>query len=946
MNLIKRIGDEVDENVDDVTKKASEGASKANNGAPNRARERNNDPTEAHADLFTGLGRLRNHEYSIAISQDVEPVKCPPRTIPHKIRDKVKEELARMEELGVIERVDKPTEWVNQMTVVHKPDGRVRICLDPRGLNTAIRREHFPMPTFEQVAARMAGAQVFSKFDATSGYWQLPLTEKSSYYTTFNSPFGRYRYKVMPFGISSASEIWQRAMTDEFGQLKGVEIVADDILVWGKDEKEHDARLEALLEKVKASGLKLNKAKSVIRKDRIEYVGHVISKDGVKPSDDRIKSILDLPYPTNKKEVETLLGMMTYLGKFIPNLSEITAPLRQLTQKNIAWHWEPEHADAVDALKKKITSAPTLKLYDAQKPVSMATDASNEGLGAVLMHDESYPIAYASRRVNDAERNYAAIEKEMSAILFACRKFHDYIFGQKVTIFTDHKPLIGIFSKPLHKLSPRLQRMRLHLMSYDIDLRWKPGKEMFVPDALSRLLPVSNSDFKSEQTHDIAIETVDCIMQMSAPRLEQFKVQTKRDPILQKISTFIRNGWPESKRDIPNNIRPYYSFRDELTEIDGLIMKGNRLVVPSCLQKDMLDVLHQSHLGIVKIKARARQVLFWPGMSAQIEDKVARCITCQTTRKAQQSEPLIPHPMPNRPWSKLGMDIFHLDGVNYLLVVDYYSKYPEIQMLTEMTSHKVISSLNEIFSRNGIPDTVISDNARQFVCSEFREFTKKWEIKHITSSPTYPQSNGQAERCVQTIKMLMKRAKMSGNDPMYALLEYRNTPMDGLRGFAPSQILNGRLLRSCIPVQSSLLCPQAIPPLQTELKERQRKHMANFNSRARPSSLSPLRTNQKVIFRAKPGTWQSGYITSTAQTPRSYNVKTEQREYRRNRKHIRPMPPSPSTSSAQSCSAPLSRQQRDQQNDQRSQRHETITLSKPTTTRSGRVSKPPERLQL
>eukprot|EP00057_Strongylocentrotus_purpuratus_P020155 XP_011674629.1 PREDICTED: uncharacterized protein LOC105443305 [Strongylocentrotus purpuratus] len=208
------------------------------------------DPLEIYDDLFAGLGRLRNHEYDITLRNDVNPVKCPPRTIPHKIRDKVRAEIERMEEIGVIERVTEPTDWVSQMTVVHKPDGRVRICLDPRGLNTAIRREHFPMPTFEQVSARMAGARVFSKFDATSGYWQLPLTKASSHYTTFNSPFGRYRYKVMPFGISSASEVWQRAMTDEFGQLDGVEIVADDILVWGKDTVQHDARLSALLEKV------------------------------------------------------------------------------------------------------------------------------------------------------------------------------------------------------------------------------------------------------------------------------------------------------------------------------------------------------------------------------------------------------------------------------------------------------------------------------------------------------------------------------------------------------------------------------------------------------------------------------------------------------------------------------------------------------------------------
>ena len=245
---------------------------------------------EKNEDLF-GLGRLRRHEYDIKLRNDVQPVKNPPRTIPHKLRDEIQKELQRMEQLGVIARVNEPTEWVNSMTYVRKPSGAVRICLDPRNLNEAIQREHYPMPTFEQVAARMPNASTFSKFDATSGYWQLPLTERSSVLTTFNTPFGRYRYKVLPFGVSSASEIWQRAMMEEFGQLEGVEVVADDVLVWGECKEQHDERLGKFFEKVRESGLKLNKAKSIVGTHRVEYVGHVISKEGIVPSPDRVESV-------------------------------------------------------------------------------------------------------------------------------------------------------------------------------------------------------------------------------------------------------------------------------------------------------------------------------------------------------------------------------------------------------------------------------------------------------------------------------------------------------------------------------------------------------------------------------------------------------------------------------------------------------------------------------
>ena len=671
----------------------------------------------------------------------------------------------------------------------------------------------------------------------------------------------------------------------------------------------------------------------------------MISCDGMKPSADRIHSIVELPYPTSKKEVETFLGMVTYLGKFIPNLSETTAPLRELTQKGVAWHWNHEHAQAVDKLKEMIISAPVLQLYDAAKPVALATDASNQGFGAVLMQSQDNPIAYASRRVTVAERNYAPIEKEMAAILFACNKFHDYVYGQKIRIYTDHKPLIGIFEKPLHKLSPRLQRMRLHLMAYDIQPHWKPGKEMFVPDALSRLLPTNSQRAHTEPNICVSIDTVDCAMHMSARRLEQFRTETKQDPALKAIAAFIRNGWPEKKDELPCEVTPYHSFRDELVEIDGLILKDCRLVVPRSLQYEMLDILHQSHLGIVKLKSRARQVFFWPGMNAQIEDKVARCSVCQTTRKAQQSEPLISHEIPERSWSKLGIDIFHLDGVNYLLVVDYYSKFPEVEVLPQMMAYHVISALKSIFARNGAPDMIVTDNARQFACSEFRQFTQEWEIDHHTLSPTYPQSNGQAERCVQTVKMLFKKAKLCKRDPMYALLEYRNTPLDGTSGYAPAQLLNGRLLRSRIPVSEKLLRPQNIPPIREHLMARQKNQREYFDRHARSEPLPALRTNQDVVFRAKDSTWRSGHVASAAETPRSYIIKTEQGEYRRNRKHIRPIPSSPSPPtppSQQSTRAAMPRHQ----HQPRSQRYQNITLTQPTTTRSGRVSSPPKRLDL
>ena len=925
---------------------------------------------EEYGELFEGLGRLKGHEYNILLKGNAQPKQNPPRTIPHKIRDKVKTELDRMETLGVIKPVSEPTDWVNSMTIVRKPDGAVRVCLDPRDLNEAIRREHFPMRTFEDVAARMPNAVLFSKFDATSGYWQLPLSNESSLLTTFNTPFGRYRYLVLPFGVSSASEIWQRAMEEEFGDLEGVEIVVDDILVWGENETQHDARVKALLARVKASGLKLNAKKSVMRSDKVEYVGHVISSEGVSPSPARVDSVLQMPYPTNKAELQTFLGMVTYMAKFIPSISEVTAPLRQLTEKGVAWHFEEKHRGAVDKLKQLLTSPPVLKLYDVNAPVAVATDASNSGFGAVLMQGER-PVAYASRSLNAAERNYATIEKELCAILYACRKFHDFIVGQRIVVYTDHKPLVGLLGKPLHKLSPRLQRMRMHLLRYDIEIEWIPGREMFVPDALSRIINHSSQANASEFDDRLEVNSIIGEIPVSEQRMLNIKRETERDLTLQLLRQQIENGWPNDKKLVPKELLPYFHYRDELVQIDGIIFRDNRIVVPRAMRREMLDKIHESHLGIVKLKQRARTILFWPGINKQIEDVVTKCPTCQAYKKAQSAEPLLPHAIPERPWSKVGADIFHFEGDNYLLVVDYYSKFPEVAFLKDITSHSVIEQLKNIFARNGIPDCLVSDNGRQFVSAQFRDFENEWEFTHVTSSPNFPQSNGQAERHVQTVKNLMKKARHSGRDPQYALLEYRNTPLDGTAGYAPAEMLNSRLLKSKLPAAVRLLQPHLVPPMRAELESRQEKQKKYFDAGRKTQTLHDLQPKQQVMFRTSQSRWRPGEITRKHSSPRSYVLATPTGEFRRNLAHIRPIPkPGTGYVEGKNDTQPSQRtvQARRSETDTQ-QGHVRASLSEsaggdvsdppsiepklasacaPTprvnVTRSGRVSKPPVRL--
>ena len=299
--------------------------------------------------------------------------------------------------------------------------------------------------------------------------------------------------------------------------------------------------------------------------------------------------------------------------------------------------------------------------------------------------------------------------------------------------------------------------MLLRLMKYNVSLVYKPGREMFAPVTLSRAALPKKSP--SSEAWDAQVHLMVTSLPISDEKLQMFHKATADDETLQQLHQHIQTGWPEKKSDIPACIRPYIGFQEELSEADGLLFKGEQLIVPAALQRDMLHKLHEGHLGRDKCLSTARDIFFWPGMSSQIIDMVARCGICNQFRHSQQKEPLMPHSMPTLPWQKLGADIFHYNGKNFLLLVDYYSKYFEVSLLSSLKAADTITHMKSQFTRHGIPRELISDNGPQFSCAEFATFAKSWGFKHVTSSPHHPQSNGMAERAVQTVKTLLKKAE-------------------------------------------------------------------------------------------------------------------------------------------------------------------------------------------
>ena len=700
---------------------------------------------EQYKDLFEGLGCLPG-EHKIKLKTDAVPVIHPPRKVPVALQKQVKIELERMENLKVIQPVTEATEWVSSMVTVVKP-GKVRICLDPKNLNAAIMRKHYPMLTIEEVVAKLANAKWFSVLDASSGFWQIKLDEESRKLTTFNTPFGRYQFNRLPFGISSAPELFQSTMKEVISNLPGVETIMDDVLVWGETEAEHDRNLLGFLERAREVNLKLRKDKCQFKVKEVPYIGHLLTQQGLRPSPERVRAVVEMKEPTNVPELRRFTGTIQYLAKFIPSLSQVMQPLRELLKKTTRWEWCNRHQKAFEELKKKFTEYPVLKYYDVSKPVRLSVDASQNGLGAVCRQEE-IPVAYASRALTETEKRYAQIEKELLAVVYGYQKFHHYIYGKKVIVETDHKPLENINVKPLRDAPPRLQKMLLKLQKYDIQLQYKPGKLLYLVDALSRAHSKDTGSPESEEEFEVSV-----VLSMSSERLLELKTAPESDPALTDLKKVVLEGWPDNKSQVKKGIAAYWDFREQISVHDGVLFKGERVIVPENLRSDMLKRVHQAHQGSEACKRRARELLYWPGMSQDIEEVVRSCSVCNLYSKSQCKEPLKPHEVPEGPWRKVGADLFSFGG----------------------------------------PNEVITDNGPQFRSKDFDAFVRSWSFTHTTSSPYFPQSNGIVERAVQDVKRILGKAKEDGSDPYLAMLNARNTPRDNIVG-SPAQRLHSRRL--------------------------------------------------------------------------------------------------------------------------------------------------------
>ena len=644
-----------------------------------------------------------------------------------------------------------------------------------------------------------------------------------------------------------------------------------------------------MLNRARQVNLKLNSKKMSLKKTEVKFMGHVISRDGLKPDPDKVKAVKDMPKPTCKQETLSLLGFINYLAKFLPRLSETAQPLRDLTVKNAKFTWAKQHDKAFAEIKQLVISHPVLRYYDVNEEVTLQCDASERGLGAVLLQN-GQPVAFASRTLTETEQRYAQIEKECLSITFGAHKFSQYISRrEKVTVETDHKPLESIFRKSLLDAPSRLQRMLLRLQRYNLEVGYKPGPQMFIADHLSRA-SIRETGPQDEEFQVFAVEVEGMgplnSVKISSERLAQLQKATEQDPIMQTLKTTILVGWPEHREQTPVHIREYWNYREELTLHNGVLFKNQKVIIPKAMRLEMISRIHSSHLGIESCLRKARDLVFWPSMNSEIKEAVIKCSVCAEYQAKNPKQPMQTHSIPDRPWSKVGTDLFSLHSNDYIVLVDYYSDFIEVSQLDDTTTATVCDFLKEQFSRHGIPDTLVSDNGSQFTSREFTEFSKEWEFKHVTSSPYHPRSNGKAESAVKIVKNIFKKAISDDKDPWLALLDYRNTPTEGVNS-SPAQRLFSRRTRTLLPVTSNLLHPKVVDGVEEKLQLKRQRAKAHYDKKAKVLPDLEVGEEVRVQGQRNTNTWTTGTCVQKL-SDRSYLVNTGGQTVRRNREVLRP----------------------------------------------------------
>lgn len=688
---------------------------------------------------FSGEGKLpRTHVLCHEIDTgSAKPVKQRYYPVSPYIQKLMYDELDRMIKLGVVEKSN--SSWSSPIVHAPKPNGRLRLCLDSRVLNSVTKTLAFPLPYISRILGQLKGTKYLSKLDLSDAFWQIPLAEKDREKTAFTMPGrGLYQFVVMPFGLHGAPQTQSRLMDLVLGYdlEPTVFVYLDDIIVATDTYEDHIRCLEEVAIRLKKANLAINLSKSKFCQLRIQYLGYIIDEHGIKTDPEKVSAVVDYPRPQSITEIRRFLGMMGWYRKFIPNFSVVSAPITDLLKKTSkAFKWTPEAENAFNLLKTALVSTPVLCTPDFDQPFVIQTDASSVGIGAILTQGEENEkiIACMSQKLSSAQTKYTAMELECLAVLLAIEKFRPYVEGVKFTVVTDNASLLWL--KNLKDPSGRLARWALRLQQYDYTLIHRKGKYNVVADALSRAVEVidlEEDQFSGDEWYDVLLKRIE----ENPGNFPAFKIENNK---VYKCLKIPKGGEFKWKLVIPTHRR-------------------NNLI------KDCHDNVISGHGGVNKTTQRIKTRFFWPGMNKNIRDYVRSCEVCQTCKHSNQTlrheigEPK----QPKLPWEMLSLDFIgplprSKKGNTMLLVIlDVFSKYVLLHPMRSATGEKLVQYLEEnVFMVYGVPNIIVSDNGTQMTSKIYKNLLEAYKVRPWYTCYYLPQANP-VERSNQSVKTAIR----------------------------------------------------------------------------------------------------------------------------------------------------------------------------------------------
>ena len=686
------------------------------------------------------------------------PIKQRPYKNPLARQHKLDEQINEMLEAGIVSPSSSP--WSSPVVIVPKRDGTQRICIDYRKINQVLVKDSHPLPRIDDIFATLGNSKYFSTLDLKSGYHQISVAPKDREKTAFCTSTSLYEFNRLPFGLASGPGIFMRMISRALHGILGKFAMAylDDILIFSPSFESHLNHIDEVFKRLKSANLCLNKKKCHFVKPEIEYLGHILSPNGIKPNPEKVRAIQNMDPPTTVKGIRSFLGLAGYYRNFIPQFSAIARPLTKLISKNARFHWGTEAQEAFEYLKQKLVEAPILGYPDVTKPYSLYTDASDYSVGGILTQDSpegEKVICYVSHQLTPNRLHYPVIEKECFAIIYCLTKLKQYLLGADVTVYTDHAPLKSLFTAEMK--NTRVQRWAILLDEYNVKIKYRQGIHNGRADMLSRLRIKPTKDEIEQSNNIVAIEQVpqpvefinlDCDLDINEAQETDRHCRHIREVLNKNNNDSIASQY------VVKDMLLYHIGKENRFETEPFL----QLVIPETLKGDLIKAMHSSigggHVGLEKTYQKIRSKYFWPNSYKDVIEYVTTCEVCQMRMLRKQQAELQENIIPTGPMDVVGIDtvgplVTSNNGNNYIVtVVDWYSSWVEAYPVPNKEANTIAKVLLERFiPQHGCPSKIVSDRGTEYVNTAIDLLCTELHIKRSITTPYHPAANGKTERC-------------------------------------------------------------------------------------------------------------------------------------------------------------------------------------------------------